>query len=149
MDGGVMKRVLIVIDMQNDFIDGSLGTKEAQAIVSGVTEKIQTYDGEVIYTMDTHKEDYLETVEGKKLPVIHCIKGTNGWNIQKNIMEAIQYKSNQCFEKDTFGSIQLAQLMKEYYEHGLKEVELCGVCTDICVIWHGKFRCRCFTRGSI
>lgn len=88
-----MQRLLIVIDMQNDFIDGSLGTKEAQAIVPAVVEKIREFDGTVLFTRDTHGEDYLQTAEGKKLPVVHCIKGTKGWELQEEI-EALRAEKN-------------------------------------------------------
>ena len=125
-------KVLIVIDMQNDFITGPLGTKEAQAIVPKVAEKIQDFDGPVIFTKDTHGPDYLETQEGKKLPVPHCIKGTPGWELEPSIA-ALQKLTP--IEKNTFGSIGLAQVLKSYQTlWGLNTVELVGLCTDICVI---------------
>ena len=83
-------KVLVVVDMQNDFIDGSLGTKEAQAIVPGVVEKIRNFDGKVIATRDTHGEDYLNSAEGKQLPVVHCVKGTEGWQIRPEVEAAVR-----------------------------------------------------------
>ena len=87
-------KVLVVVDMQNDFIDGALGTKEAEAIVPKVVEKIRDFDGMVLYTRDTHGEDYLDTQEGKKLPVVHCIRGTKGWELHPKI-EALDRKSTR------------------------------------------------------
>lgn len=130
-----MGKCLIVIDMQNDFVTGSLGTKEAEAIVAGVVRKIKDFPGTVIFTQDTHTENYLDTQEGKRLPVKHCIKGTDGWRLIPEL-EAIQ-KKNSCpvFEKPSFGSVELAQFLLEKYEKKeLESVELVGLCTDICVI---------------
>lgn len=125
-----MKRLLVVVDMQKDFIDGSLGTKEAQAIVPGVAARIREYleaGDEVVFTLDTHGEDYLDTQEGKKLPVKHCLKGTTGWELCRELA-GIEGKR---FEKDGFGSRACA----EYVAKGNYScVELVGLCTDICVI---------------
>lgn len=125
-----MKRLLVVVDMQRDFIDGSLGTKEAQAIVPKVAEKIREYQNagdQVVFTFDTHYENYLETQEGKRLPVKHCIKGTEGWELDK----ALQDFKGEYFEKPSFGSRELAQ----WAEKGdFSSIELVGLCTDICVI---------------
>lgn len=125
-----MKKLLAVIDMQNDFIDGALGTPEAQAIVEQVVKKVQACQEagyEVVFTMDTHDEDYLETQEGKKLPVAHCIKGSDGWQLNDGLEEFVGLR----FKKHTFGSRKLAK----YIKHGsYDEVELVGLCTDICVI---------------
>lgn len=126
----MMKRLLVVVDMQNDFIDGSLGTKEAQAIVPHVIGKIREYQNagdDVVFTMDTHTADYMDTLEGKNLPVLHCIKGTDGWNLQKEI-DAFEGKR---FEKPTFGCKALAEYVAE---QAYDQVELVGLCTDICVI---------------
>ena len=125
-----MKHLLIVVDMQNDFIDGSLGTKEACAIVPAVARKVKTYEergDEVVFTLDTHFDNYLETAEGKKLPVIHCVKDTPGWQLHKELVEC----PGKRFEKHTFGSTALASYVAagEY-----ESVELVGLCTDICVI---------------
>lgn len=127
------RKILIVIDMQNDFIDGSLGTKEAEAIVSAVIEKIKEYPKQDVYaTRDTHPEDYLNTQEGKSLPVEHCIKGTKGWEIRADIAELIL--KNHIFDKPTFGSVQLAEAVKKMNEEEPLEIELIGLCTDICVV---------------
>ncbi len=121
-----MKKTLIVIDMQNDFIDGALGTKEAQAIVDNVKKKIDEYEkngDEIIFTRDTHQNDYLETPEGKKLPVIHCIEGTYGWEIA----EGLERENARYINKPTFG-------YTGWDEMNFEEIELVGLCTDICVV---------------
>ena len=128
-----MRKILIVIDMQNDFIDGALGTKEAEAIVEAVKEKIRSYPAsDVIATMDTHQENYMETQEGKYLPVRHCIKGTDGWKIRPDIAELLT--EAKIYEKPTFGSTALAADLKALYDTEDIELELIGLCTDICVI---------------
>ena len=123
-----MKHFLVVVDMQTDFIDGSLGTAEAAAIVPAAAEKIRGFDGQVIATLDTHGPDYLTTSEGRKLPVEHCIKGSQGWEIvpQLAVFKAV---AKAVVEKPTFGSTKLAQAVADY-----DEIELVGLCTDICVI---------------
>ncbi len=124
-------RVLIVIDMQHDFIDGTLGTPEARSIVDAVIHKIDNRISEgyeVLYTKDTHYADYLETQEGRRLPVPHCVKGTYGWNIP----EALWRENHAVIEKNGFGSWELAEMLAK--EKGIESVELIGVCTDICVI---------------
>lgn len=155
-----MKKLLIVIDMQNDFIDGSLGTPEAAAIVESVKDKIRSYPPEdVIVTMDTHEADYLSTQEGKFLPVEHCIRGTHGWEIREDIKALLA--EAEIYEKPTFGCVELAEDLRAYAE-SLKafavasniyagdaeagpehvaaccgeelELELVGLCTDICVV---------------
>ena len=126
-----MKKALIVIDMQNDFIDGSLGTAEALSIVENVKDKIRSYPPECVFaTMDTHGPDYLSTQEGRNLPVEHCIRGTEGWKIRPDIEELL--KGARIFEKPTFGSERLAEELKK--EEDLEEIELIGLCTDICVV---------------
>lgn len=128
-----MRKMLIVIDMQNDFIDAALGTKEAVAIVEEVKEKIRSFPSEdVIATMDTHKENYMQTQEGKYLPVPHCIKGSDGWQIRPDI--AALLTGAKIYEKPTFGSTALAADMKELSEKEEIEIELVGLCTDICVV---------------
>lgn len=127
-----MKKILIVVDMQNDFIDGALGTKEAVEIVGRVKEKICKYrseGNEIIFTKDTHKEDYLDTAEGRKLPVAHCIKGTSGWEICRELKAYAD--ENKIFEKGTFGSVDVAEYL---FEGKYEEMEFVGLCTDICVI---------------
>lgn len=125
------KNVLVVVDMQKDFIDGALGTKEAVAIVSNVEEKIRTFDGEIVFTRDTHFDNYSETQEGKNLPVPHCIKETEGWQIDGKL-EQLRTPDMKVFDKLTFGSVELAEYLKENKE--LESVTLIGLCTDICVI---------------
>ena len=128
-----MRKILIVIDMQNDFIDGALGTKEAEAIVDAVCEKIRSYPAkDVIATMDTHGEDYLTTQEGRNLPVSHCIKGTDGWQIRPEI--AALLSEAKIYEKPSFGSVALAEDLKECSKEEELELELVGLCTDICVV---------------
>ena len=132
-----MNKLLVVVDMQNDFITGSLGTKEAEAIVNNVRNKIKAYrenQDEVVYTRDTHGPNYLETMEGNNLPVVHCIEGTWGWELETHI-EKTRLLGDKVFDKKTFGSTELG----EYIAHKFKEdndleVELVGLCTDICVI---------------
>ena len=128
-----MRKILIVIDMQNDFIDAALGTKEAVVIVDAVKEKIRSYPVEdVIATMDTHGENYMESQEGKYLPVPHCIKGSDGWQIRPDIAELLE--DAKIYEKPTFGSTALAADLKDIAEAEEIELELIGLCTDICVV---------------
>ena len=128
-----MRKILIVIDMQNDFLDAALGTKEAVAIVEAVKEKIRSYPAEdVIATMDTHSENYMETQEGKNLPVMHCIKGSVGWQIRPDIAQLLN--GARIYEKPTFGSTALAADLKTVSEKEEIELELVGLCTDICVV---------------
>lgn len=129
-----MKNVLVVVDMQKDFVDGSLGTKEAQQIVARAAEKIKAHDGPVFVTLDTHFENYAETAEGKKLPVAHCIKGTPGWELNAEIENALAGKDPVVVEKLTFGSVELPRLIKEKCPDGIASITLIGLCTDICVI---------------
>ena len=126
-----MKKILVVVDMQNDFIDGSLGTQEAQEIVGAVKEKILDYPSEAVFvTMDTHGADYLSTQEGKNLPVAHCIRGTEGWQLRPELAELL--RDAAVFEKPTFGSTALAEAIRSMPE--VEEIELIGLCTDICVV---------------
>lgn len=129
-----MKKILIVVDMQKDFVDGSLGSDMAQAIVDNVTEKIRNHKGDIIVTFDTHGENYMETAEGKNLPVPHCIKGTDGWLLDSNVMKSLEGKTYKAIEKPTFGSTELAEYIKANYTEGEFEIELIGLCTDICVV---------------
>ena len=126
-----MKNVLVVVDMQKDFIDGALGTGEAVEIVDNVASMIKGFDGEVVFTRDTHHDNYLETQEGKKLPVAHCIKGSAGWMLDRKL-EALRLDNMKIFDKPTFGSVELADYLKSI--EGLESVTLIGLCTDICVI---------------
>ena len=129
-------KVLIVVDMQNDFIDGSLGTQEAKNIVHSVCEKIRNFDGKIYVTLDTHQDNYLDTFEGKNLPVEHCIKGTNGWLINQSVRNALRGKDYSFIEKPTFGTTQLGSSiqMLSIENKGDFEIEMIGLCTDICVI---------------
>lgn len=128
-------KYLIVIDMQKDFITGSLGTKEAEAIVPGVIEKVRGYDGKVIFTKDTHTSDYLSTQEGRNLPVKHCIMGEDGWHLEEGLGRAADELGCRVYDKPTFGSVELARDLKEENDRKpIEEIELCGLCTDICVI---------------
>ena len=124
--------VLIVVDMQNDFIDGTLGTKEAVSIVSNVVERIKTFKGLILATRDTHNKDYLSTQEGRKLPVEHCIKGSKGWEIREEIAKLIK---EEPIDKPAFGSWELAdRLFLIDQEEKIESITLIGLCTDICVI---------------
>lgn len=128
-----MRNILVVVDMQKDFIDGSLGTSEAQKIIDDSIEVIRKYRPEDIFvTRDTHEEDYLETPEGKKLPVEHCIRGTEGWNVDSRLMPYL--KGASFINKPTFGSKELAEKLSEIYKKEGAEITIIGICTDICVI---------------
>lgn len=127
-----MRKVLIVVDMQNDFIDGALGTPEAVAIVPKVKKKIEEFDGTVLFTRDTHEEYYLETQEGRNLPVPHCIRGTQGWEIRSEL-DAL--RTTTPIDKETFGSSELGGLLCDLYEdEEIENITFIGLCTDICVI---------------
>ena len=128
-----MKKLLIVVDMQNDFIDGSLGSQEAQAIVPNVIDKINNWDGEIIVTQDTHYDNYLETREGKYLPVKHCIEGTRGHKVNECVFGAlVKHHSNFAYlNKITFGSTALPEIIRG---QNFDYVEIVGLCTDICVV---------------
>lgn len=126
-----MQNILIVVDMQNDFIDGALGTPEATLIVPKVKDVILSHKGRVIFTKDTHSSEYLSTLEGKNLPIEHCIRGTQGWEI----CDALKDYTNEVIEKPTFGSTGLADLLKnEHQANPIGKITLVGLCTDICVI---------------
>ena len=122
-------KILVVVDMQNDFIDGALGTPEAMAIVPYVKGLIESFDGKVIFTRDTHTENYMDTQEGKNLPVPHCIKGTHGWEIRAEL-DAL--RKTDAIDKITFGSSQLPDVLAK--EADIESVTFAGLCTDICVI---------------
>ena len=122
-------KILVVVDMQNDFIDGALGTPEAVAIVPYVKGLIESFDGKVIFTRDTHTENYMDTQEGKNLPVPHCIKGTHGWEIRTEL-DAL--RKTDAIDKITFGSSQLPDVLAK--EADIESVTFAGLCTDICVI---------------
>ena len=124
-----MKKILVVVDMQNDFIDGALGTAEAVAIVPYVKAKIESFDGKVFFTRDTHAENYMDTQEGKNLPVPHCIKGTAGWEIRGEL-DAL--RKTDAIDKLTFGSRDLVDVLVR--EGEIESITFVGLCTDICVI---------------
>lgn len=128
--------VLVVVDMQKDFVDGALGTPEAQAIVPSVCEKIKSFSGMVAATFDTHQEGYLMTQEGINLPVVHCMQGTSGWELNAAVRAALEERGSVPeFHKPTFGSVELARWLDDLHkEEPLDEVILIGLCTDICVI---------------
>ena len=136
-------KVLIVVDMQNDFIDGTLAADGGVAIVSNVVNRIKNSEHELIlFTRDTHGDDYLQTPEGKKLPVVHCIQGSHGWQIQPDIFSAWQTHPatlvlpelpSPIFDKPVFGSIQLVDFLKAH-EQDIEAIEMLGICTDICVV---------------
>lgn len=128
-----MKKVLVIVDMQNDFVDGVLGTKEAKAIVENVVNKINTFDGDMIVTYDTHAENYMETREGKYLPVKHCVKDTYGWELNGDIQKALQNKDYTILHKPTFGSTKLVDMFWNCKEEET-DVTFVGLCTDICVV---------------
>lgn len=129
-----MSKILLVVDMQNDFIDGSLGTKEAINILPAVAQKIRDYTGDIFFTKDTHSQNYLATSEGKKLPVQHCVKGTDGWRLHPLVEKLCIDKRATGIEKVTFGASALPDILYQRYPDGLDEIELIGLCTDICVI---------------
>lgn len=132
-----MKKMLLVIDMQNDFIDGVLGTPEAKAVVGGVVKKIIEYqesDQKIVFTMDTHSEEYLSTQEGRNLPVEHCIRGTEGWELHPQIKKLAEMGSYKVYEKGAFGSDDLAFDLSDGAYDGMEQIELIGVATDICVL---------------
>lgn len=140
-------KVLVLVDLQKDFIDGALGTPEAQSIVPKVVDKINNYDDKrntlVLFTKDTHYDNYMDTLEGKMLPVPHCIEGTPGWSINREIKNAVElyrflsYSSDEIIKsrvyKNTFGSDVLGDLLVKHKDE-IEEVEFVGLCTDICVI---------------
>lgn len=128
-----MKHILVVVDMQKDFVDGALGTPEAVGVVDNVVKKIRSYPTENVFaTRDTHTADYLNTQEGKKLPVVHCVKGTSGWELVPEVAEALGHAP--VIDKPAFGSMELARRLAELNKETPIAVELVGLCTDICVV---------------
>lgn len=131
-----MKRLLVVVDMQNDFVNGSLGTPEAQAIVPNVVNKINNWNGAIVSTLDTHSENYLNTREGKHLPAPHCIEKTDGHRLNKEVYKALKNKEDDysclnILQKRTFGSTALPEIIRDT---NIEHIELVGLCTDICVV---------------
>lgn len=121
--------VLLVIDLQNDFVDGALGNKGNDKIVKPIESLVENFDGEVIFTRDTHGENYLESLEGSHLPVKHCIKNSKGWQIK------IDTKNHKIIDKPSFGSFELVEYLKKLNEkEKIKNIYMVGICTDICVL---------------
>ncbi|MCR5404097.1 MAG: cysteine hydrolase [Butyrivibrio sp.] len=143
-----MRNILVVIDMQKDFIDGALGTGEAVAIVPSVISKIKEYDVRNIFaTRDTHGPEYFTTQEGKYLPVEHCIEGTSGWEIEESIAKLLE--NAVIINKPTFGSTKLAEILKSISEKEEIEIELVGLCTDICVVSNALLLKACMPEVKI
>ncbi|BBF43242.1 nicotinamidase [Lachnospiraceae bacterium KM106-2] len=130
-----MRDILVVIDMQNDFITGTLGTKEAIAVQPEVVKIVEQFQGEILFTRDTHEEDYLTTREGKNLPIKHCIRNTNGWEIEPELKSLAFEKGCRILDKPTFGSVELMEYLKQLNDQDpISTLTFVGVCTDICVI---------------
>lgn len=130
-----MNKILVVVDMQNDFTYGALRNEDAIAIIPEVVAHVNAFDGEIIFTRDTHGEDYMQTQEGRKLPVPHCIKGSEGWEIVPELDKIRVEKGCKVYDKPTFGCVELAaDITKMHAQNPIDEVEFIGVCTDICVI---------------
>lgn len=152
-----MKQVLIVVDMQNDFINGTLGSKEAEAIVPNVKKKIKKYkeNNEMIFvTQDTHYDNYLDTNEGKHLPIKHCIVNTDGWKLHDEIYNELKQSSANYILKHTFGSLELINRLKKYVPNDEKEqnewtFELIGLCLDACVISNAILIKTCFPGAQV
>ena len=140
-----MNNILIVVDIQNDFVDGTLGTNEAVAVIPKAVQKINEFNGDIIVTMDTHFDDYLSTPEGKKLSVPHCIKGTDGWELTPDIKSALNGREYITIEKTTFGSLELPRHIKD----GNANITLIGLCTDICVISNAIILKNAFPNAEI
>lgn len=141
-----MQHLLLVIDMQNDFIDMALGTEEAVKIVPIVEEIIKSHKGKVIFTKDTHLENYMSTKEGARLPVPHCIKGTQGWEI----CDALKPYASEIIEKKTFGSLELIDVLRnEDNKERVGKITLVGLCTDICVISNAMIAKATLTEAEV
>lgn len=129
-----MKKILVAVDLQKDFVDGALGTAEAQAIIPAAAAKIRAFDGDELFvTYDTHYENYMDTLEGAKLPVPHCIEGTPGHALNAEIDAALREKAHTDIIKNTFGTFEIAEALKEKYGDEALDITLIGLCTDICV----------------
>lgn len=129
-----MKKILLVVDMQKDFVDGSLGSSEAVAMKPSTIAKIKNFEGDIIVTRDTHFDDYMDSSEGKKLPVVHCIKNTEGWELDKDIKEALADKNVTYVDKFSFGSLALPGIVTGLVGRDSFSMEIIGLCTDICVV---------------
>lgn len=137
-------KYLIVVDMQNDFVSGSLGSAAAEKTVSGILDKVKGFDGKIIFTRDTHFNDYLQTQEGKNLPVSHCIKDTDGWQI----VDELSVYAETVVDKAAFGSMDLPNVIGEFSDE-VEEIQLCGLCTDICVISNAVILKSAFPEAEI
>jgi nicotinamidase-related amidase len=126
-----MKKLLVVVDVQNDFVDGSLGSAQAQSAVAHMAKKIRSFTGDICVTQDTHTDEYMKTQEGKFLPVVHCVDGTAGHHLNREVLDALKNVEYKTFRKDRFASIELMEYIRG---GGYDEVHLIGICTDICVI---------------
>lgn len=144
-----MKKLLIVVDMQKDFVDGALGSAEAVAIVDNVVKKIENFDGDIIVTYDTHFDNYMQTQEGALLPVPHCIKGTEGWTLDAKVQAALGKRQYHAIEKPTFGSTELPEYIRATYDPKGIEIELIGLCTDICVVSNALLMKANFTETKV
>lgn len=131
----VGKKTLVIIDVQNDFVTGSLGTEEARRMLPHLIDKVSNFSGKILMTQDTHSENYLDTQEGRILPIPHCIIGTEGWRFPEELEKVRTEKSAKVYQKPCFGSTRLVSDLKAAYEDSLLDsVELVGICTDICVV---------------
>ena len=144
-----MNKILIVVDMQKDFVDGALGTPEAVAIVPRVAAKIKAHEGDITVTYDPHGEGYMTTQEGAKLPVPHCIKGTPGWELDATVAAALLGRDYHVIEKPTFGSTALPEYLAANYDPAEVEIELIGLCTDICVVSNALLLKAHFTETAV
>lgn len=145
-----MKKILVVVDMQNDFVDGALGSKAAEEIVPNVVKKINAFDGDEIFvTYDTHYDNYASTLEGKKLPVPHCIEGTSGHELNADVKAALEGKNRTDVIKTTFGTFEISRILKEKYAGEELAIELLGLCTDICVISNALILRASFPNSAI
>lgn len=130
-------RFLVVIDVQNDFVTGALGTKEAEAVIPSIVEKVRNFKGNILFTQDTHSEKYLSTQEGKILPIEHCIEHTNGWKLVPQLEDLQKERGSIIYRKDKFGSLELAADSERIYQKGkMSALELIGLCTDVCVLYN-------------
>lgn len=145
-----MKKILVIVDMQNDFVGGALGTEEAKSILPKVEDKIRKFDGDGMYlTLDTHGEDYRETLEGKKLPIPHCIEGSVGHRLCEGIEKALEGKKYTAIKKNTFGSFKLAEAICKDFGDSEIEIDICGLCTDICVVSNALILRAAFPNAEI
>lgn len=141
--------ILVVVDMQNDFITGALGSKDAENILPPVVKKVQKWEGEVLFTRDTHQENYLETQEGKNLPVPHCIQGTEGWEIHSDLKPFVTHPP---IDKGAFGSLELLKKIQALQGNCAEKdlsITLVGLCTDICVISNAMLLKPCLPEAMI